>query len=794
MTGAETAELSIPFGLGNPWKFPLYGLPLRCSVPLAEGRVRDPARELALVDEQGNDCAAQWRVLSTWNDGSARFALMDYAEAELPPRANRRYELKERGTTEATQPTNAIQVTEQQDCLTVDTGRLQWTFGKSRFSFGESIRFNGRDWLEGQASDLCIIDELGDTYRASEGDCRVFLEEQGPHRVIVRIEGNHGKGDKRFMDYTLRFHFTAGGSQVLMLHHIRNRHGGREGRAFQRCWLEGALNVNAAAVRRLLHRMHGLFTAQRAVTCPERVDLDIDSLPIKQTRPDRFRCPKTEEELAWTMPACRLRNSDSLRESDDEICASINERRPGKALASDRRSCGAMIDLHEPGTGGLLFKFAMPNPEAEYPLHLASELNRFEVDFFPGGDEPHFFGEGMGKTRHVLFNFHDDALEPMDLFHESANLSYPGVASPGAAAYRNAQVAEIHRTLPFEPNKYPLLESKIDLFRMAQHGYLWPSAEGWRDHGDELGARGELQRRNVWQFINNEEDYLWCCMIDAWRRGGAYGAEALARHVMDIDYIDYSDDPGRNGATCPHAEGHTNGEAYASHQWCQGLLCFYLATGDEEVLRISKRVGDCLVWWITGPRRYALRFSGRETAWPLLSLAALYEVTHEEKYKQAALHVVDDMIAIQKEHGQLVWEYPAGSGIYSGYMLPMTFNGIWDVWAATGEPRVLDLWKDVTKPVIDRLEDPGNWGYVIFRNWQIKVADLTVLVRWYELTGDRKYIELGKNGLRLILAACPQLESQFQGIFAMWYRHIILFLKYADEFGMIDDDHCTLVW
>ena len=96
--------------------------------------------------------------------------------------------------------------------------------------------------------------------------------------------------------------------------------------------------------------------------------------------------------------------------------------------------------------------------------------------------------------------------------------------------------------------------------------------------------------------------------------------------------------------------------------------------------------------------------------------------------------------------------------------------------------------------MIDRLEDPDSWGYVLFRNWQIKVADLTVLARWYELTDDEKYVRLGKNGLRLILAAAPQLDSQWQGFFAMWYRHIILFLKLADKFGMIDDDHCTLVW
>jgi rhamnogalacturonyl hydrolase YesR len=177
-----------------------------------------------------------------------------------------------------------------------------------------------------------------------------------------------------------------------------------------------------------------------------------------------------------------------------------------------------------------------------------------------------------------------------------------------------------------------------------------------------------------------------------------------------------------------------------------------------------------------------------------LSLSALYEVTGDDRYREAALRVVDDLIDIQREHGQVCWEYPLGSGILSGYMMAMTFNGIWDVWAATGEPRVLQLWKDITKPVVEALVQPGNYGFVVFRNWQIKVADLTVLVRWYELTGERRYIELGKNGLRVILTGAPQLDSMFQGFFAMWYRHMILYLKQADEFGMIDDDHCTLVW
>ncbi|MDP7395391.1 MAG: hypothetical protein QF541_00900 [Lentisphaeria bacterium] len=791
MTTGNTFKIS--FSLANPWKFPLYGLPLRCSVPLPEGAVQDPAGELVLIDDRdGTDCAAQWRVLSTWNDGSARFALMDYAEAEMPPRTTRTYSLVERREAPDTCERTMIAVTDDADSLTVDTGRLAWRFSRQRFSFGESIRFGGRDWIAGRAADLCITDEQDRTFRASQGDCRLTLEENGPYRVIVRLEGVHGCDNERFMDYTVRFHFTAGGAQVLMLHHIRNRHGGREGRRFRRCWLEGALDLGPGALRRVLHRARGRHTMQGTVDCPERVDIDVDARP-EEVKPDPFLFPKSDRELAWREPLPQIRSGDSLRETDAEICPSLNERGPARTLAFDRRFCEPLIDLHEPGVGGMLFRFL--NSQWEYPFLLGSEANAFEIDFFPAAAEPHHFGEGMGKTRDVLLNFHDDSLDALDRVHESANLAYPGVVSPGARAYREAEFADMHRSMPFLPNKYPLLESKIDLMRGAPHGLLWPGAVGWRDYGDERCCRGELHRRGIWQFTNNEEDYLHACMLDSWRRGQPCdGAEAVARHLMDIDYIDYSDDPGRDGADCPHSEGHTGGEVYPSHQWCQGLLYYHLVTGDEEARRIARRIGDCLCWWITGPMNDALRGSGRECAWPLLSLAALYEVTHETRYREAALKVIDDLIAVHGEHGGLVWEYPLGSGVYSDLMLTMTFNGIWDVWTATGEARVLQLWKDITAPVLDRLENPEDWGYVIFRNWGCKVGDLTVLARWYELTGDERYIRLGRNGLRLILAGCPQRDSAFHNEFAMWYRHTILFLKLADELGMIDDDHCTLVW
>ena len=767
---------AVPFSLSNPWKFPVHGLPLRCSLPLPQGFVHDPGKELAFLDEDGKDVGAQWRILSKWPDGSARFALMDYAERSLAPRATRKFTLKTRDGTTPRRPRNGIKITETRDRLTVDTGRLAWTFSKRRFALAESVVAFGRDWLKGRPSDLMVTDTHGQIYRASAGEYSLTLEENGPHRVVVLLRGDHRNPQGRFLSYWIRLHFVAGGCQVFLSHHVRNREPGREGRDLRRCSLTGAVSTGPKTVRRLLHTVRGLNNQLTPIDVPENVDIDID---------DRY---------------CVIRNAASLREDPADICGSF---KASGEIPGGNRQVAPLIDLYEPGVGGFLFSFAMPQPVLEAPLRLGSDRNAFEIDFFPDTGTPIHLNEGMGKTRDLLLNFHDDALDLMNLVHDHNHLAYPGVVGVPHEVYRAAKFADVHRTLVRQPNKYPLLESKIEFLKspgdiqnkqaIKAHPLLQQVA-GWRNFGDYVGLRGQLPRFGVVQYFNNEEDYIYCAMIDAWRTGRPYDARDNARHLMDIDYIDFSTDPGRNGACCPHSTNHTDGEVYLSHQWCQGLLYYYLGTGDEEALRISKRIGDCLIWWITGPRKVALRGSGRESAWPLLSLAALYEVTGEEKYRDAGLVITNQMLEVIQQHGQMVWEYPFGSGIFSSVMLAMTFNGVWDMYAATGDANVLRLWKTLTQPVVDALTDPGSKGYVHFRNAHLMWADLTVLVRWYELTGDQKYIALGKNGLRMVLAACPEPLIQSDSMFAMGYRHFILFLKLADEHGMIDDDKVTLVW
>jgi len=760
--------INLPFRISNPQDVVLTGVPLRASFPLPEGQIHDPARDLALCDEHGHAVSAQWRTLAPWPDGSARFVLLDYAAARLEPGESHAFNVVPAGEAKG-QATGcpALRIDDHEEEVTVDTGRLKARLSREKFSVFAQL------WLDGVAlhpasgvGDMIAEDTTGQLFRASEGEFSITVEEAGPIRAVVLVEGEFGSRAGTFLNYRLRYHFVAGCTHVLVSHISRNREEARGGVEFRRISIEGKLDFGPDNVRRIRHDMSGKMTLQTELEVPENVDLDIDTA------------------------YCLLRNKRSLRQDPNDAAWSIVNDVGG--LHGHWTQCEPMIDLYDPAKGGMTF--SVQEPILNGPLRLASDDTCFTIEVFPAGPEPYQFNQGMGKTRDIQFSFHAPELSAKEALDCAGLISWPGVVGAPREWYRTCKVAGIDRTLRPQLNKYILLESKIETMLDAPHSISWPRPSGWRDYGDEVGDRGRMMEFGVHQFINNEEDYLFALMLDAWRTGKPYKGAPVARHLMDIDYIDFSTDPARDGADCAHSINHTGGEVYPSHQWCEGLLHFYLATGDNEALRIAKRIGDNLCWWINGPLRPALFFSGRESTWPLLSLCALYDYTREQKYLDAALSVVNELRERYAKFGTAMWEYPPGSGKMIEYMLPMTFNGLWEMARVTGDPELLEFWKTLSKPIVDQLERPDDIGYVHFRNWPIKWADLTLLDHWYELTGDEKYVHLGRNGVRITLVASPDKDQMFQGFIAMGYRHFIFFLKLADEFGMIDDDKVTYVW
>lgn len=135
-----------------------------------------------------------------------------------------------------------------------------------------------------------------------------------------------------------------------------------------------------------------------------------------------------------------------------------------------------------------------------------------------------------------------------------------------------------------------------------------------------------------------------------------------------------------------------------------------------------------------------------------------------------------------------------GSGRWHPYMLAMTFNGIWDMYHATRDESILELWKQVTSPVVEGLTHPDSFGYIHFRNAHLRMADITVLARWYGITGDQKYLDLARTGLRLTLQTIAQPLIHETAHAAMLYRHFMFFMNLAEQHDLFSDEQCMLVW
>lgn len=148
--------------------------PVTSGVPIAAGTLRDTAQLRVLQD--GQEIPAQFFVTARWPDNSIRWLLLDVL-ADLPAGGSRVVILQSGAPA---RPLSGITVRDEPGALTIDTGAATFVFAKSEFRVRDS-RF--------------AVESGGTTYRASGGTWTI--EEQGPVKVAVRVDGGWSDGSGR---------------------------------------------------------------------------------------------------------------------------------------------------------------------------------------------------------------------------------------------------------------------------------------------------------------------------------------------------------------------------------------------------------------------------------------------------------------------------------------------------------------------------------------------------------------------------------------------------------------------
>jgi hypothetical protein len=217
---AAAADVPVGWLDGSP---PPVDLGLSFGVPWARGTLQK-GQALALTTSDGKALPVQTWPLASWPDGSIKW--MGLATVAGPSAVQGAV------VTTAAAPTPAgpvVRVRRSETQLAIDTGALRCVIDNWGGALIQSLSIDGREVARnGQL--VCILQNGpdGDPAEAPPREeflghiDKVTLEQSGPVRAVVKIEGEHRglKSQRAWLPFVVRLYFYAGQRTVRMVHSI----------------------------------------------------------------------------------------------------------------------------------------------------------------------------------------------------------------------------------------------------------------------------------------------------------------------------------------------------------------------------------------------------------------------------------------------------------------------------------------------------------------------------------------------------------------------------------------------
>jgi hypothetical protein len=598
MTGASDAIAQVP-AITRPLQLTVYvqesqGLarnqwPITAGVPFSKGLVPDATR-LAMTNDGGRATPVQTRVLSRWDDGSVRWALLDW-QTDLEARQQRRFRVAPGVPIAAVR---AVKVHNRSDRVDVDTGPLQFSVPKNRFAWLQQARLNGVDMLTGP---VVSFFDVGGKRIDGQIPSAVTITEAGPLRVRVEIRGHYGAG----FDYVVRIDAFAGQPFVRVLH------------SFEQHSPDAYVTVR-----------------QIGVTVP----LSLHDIPWY--RAGQENAPQFSGKLVG--------GGFSLLQEDNDNLVVAGERRWGHAAgwvdAGDEQHGVAVAarffweqypQSFQVQTNGITYNLWAPEaPPAKVGMGAAKT---HEVLLY--------FHDKIPPPQLALTALVEPQLAWVDPNWTVAsgalrNSLVPSAATKGFldnidAAYRRyLKRADKERwddsgqvRCPDPAHERPR-QGFYGMFNWGDWNY-----PGYHDTTKGCDAWGNLEY--------DMPQVLALAYAATGEPAYQTGMVATARHFMDVDRIYYQHaHPNWIGMNHPKNPLHFAfelGGVDLGHTWTEGLLSYYYLTGDERALEAARGIADYLV-----NRLHAGVTSGnpRQWGWPQIALVAAYEATGDVKYWNGA--------------------------------------------------------------------------------------------------------------------------------------------------------------
>ncbi len=576
---------------------PLASWPISGGFPFAKGAVRDTDK--LRLTAAGQPVPVQSRVLSHWPDGSVRWALLDW-QADLKAQEIAEFRV-DSGPAPAPAPTRLLRVQESEAAVEVDSGVLRFRIPKRRAALIEDIKLDGQPATTGPVTCFLSIDGKRTPCQAPTS---VRVIDAGPLRARIEMRGAYAD---RFV-YVVRVDAYAGQPFVRVFHTFE-QHSPEPYTSVQQIAIE--IPVAAAATYR--------FGVE-------------DGKPIAGAVPDA---------------GITLLQPDNLGFKVD-----------GKASTGHAAGWAALQGAEH----GLAI--AARYFWQEYPKSIELRRDGVTYNLWAASAAPAKIGSGAAKT-HELALYFSAKKEPAATLLDALRSPLLPYANPAWTVHTQA----LRNALAPDGDARSFLDQLDDGYRRQA---AFTKRERWDDSGAAICAPAQAERPRSgffgmfnwgdWNYPGYHDTTKGC---EAWGNleydktqvlalafaatGKAPYADdmvAAARHFMDVDTIHFSAQrPQWVGMNHPKNPLHFTfelGGIDLGHTWTEGLLSYYLLSGDERALEMARGIADRLVARI---RLAPMKGNPRQWGWPQIALVAMYELSGEDSYRQAALAYARGAIA-----------------------------------------------------------------------------------------------------------------------------------------------------
>ncbi len=559
---------------------------VRTGIPFPLGALKD-TKSIRATSSGGTARPTQSAVLETWDDGSPRWVLVDF-----PARAGEACELRFRENDAPSPTPHTLKIVSSAAGIDLDTGVATATIRDGRLCafgpIGASILAHPMEVR------LKLMTPHGPAEFVALPADKAEVEEAGPLHGVVRLRGGFAgpNQEKTPFRYTLRIHAWAGSPRLnllLTLVHAAQRHEPYHTPApvIQVAGASVSFDLNPLASQVLIGGDRGVHTLP-----PDgRIEL---------LQPDEVHYTVTQD---------------------------------AKPVAAGTRAAGWLADQGEWGHLTLGVRHFWQN----HPKALLATDHSLGVELW-AGKAPFAWEAGLAKTHEIVLDLSachcsQAVTTGGEVNRTGALLESSGtcvVLDPLRATMAPAWACGSEALGPLLPRgreaieQFPYWELMLET---AKRNWIRSMPSGMRDFGDAYFG-GPYKGKNA--YTNLEYDVPYYYFLDFLKTGQTWyleAAEVQVRHQVDVDIDNLT------GMIWKHSPLHTTEEAEFGHVFIRGVLLHYLITGERRSLDVARQAGD---WMAPKVQKLERMVNGRQIGWPLYCLSALYEVTREPRYLEAA--------------------------------------------------------------------------------------------------------------------------------------------------------------